>query len=579
MSSWNLRLARVAAPAALVTASLGLPACSPESAGAPPAASAGPAKPETDTRLIVMVIVDQMIPDQLTRLEPWLDGGFGRFLAEGERWTRASHGHGVTETAPGNATLATGTFPSKHGIIGNDWWSPEGETVGSVADPNSVFVGGPLNLRTEPSSPANLLVPGIADYLAQLDPESQAIGLSAKDRTAILGLGWVGEAYWWYPDGRGFVSSSWYGDTLPDWVQEWNTDWLERARATGLAWESQLPEGIEEAGTGKDDRPGENRLMRDSTLPHEGPEFTAEPDVRQMIRAAQWIYETHFADKFTMELAERALRAKGLGADEHVDYLLLGLSSCDTVGHRFGPKSHEVTDTLLRTDDLLGDFFTLLDREVGEGRWVAVLTADHGVLELPEALQEQGIDARRIQGRELIDVNLAAVERSLEATLGDDYVAVARFAGLRFSASKLAASGIDPGDAQVAAAKALMGEVGMYFDHALTARSLQNRNEELAESDDRASDVETLMARSFHPARSPDVSLVVKRNHVVWRAGTTHGSPWDYDREVPLVFLGPGFPAGERTEPCLTVDVLPTLFDRLGLPVPGELDGRPLPAR
>lgn len=544
-----------------------------------PAAQAAPATvtPKNDTRLVVMVVVDQMMPMQLTRLAPYFDGGFGRFLAEGEQWTNASHGHGVTETAPGHASLATGTFPSRHGIVGNEWWGPEGETIRAVADPNVELVGGPLNLRTEPSSPANLVLPGISDYLQQLDPESQCVGVSGKDRSAILGMGWAGEAYWWFTDGRGFVSSSWYGDALPDWVLEWNTDWLERARTAGLSWESTLPDGIEEAGTGADDREGENKLLHDTTFPHEGPEFTDEPDVRQVIRAAQWVYETHFMDDFTLELAERAVRAKGLGTDEHVDYLLLGLSSCDTVGHRFGPRSHEVTDTLLRTDDLLGRFFELLDEHVGKGKWVAVLSADHGVLELPETLRAQGIDAQRIQGRALIDTELAAVERSLTETLGGDYVAGIRFEGLRFSQSKARTAGLDLKAARVAGAKALMQEAGAYFDYAFTAEGLEAKLRELAQSGERAHDAEALMARSYYPERSPDVSLVVKPRHVVWRAGTTHGSPWDYDREVPLIFLGPGFEPGVHAEPCLTVDVLPTLFDRMGLPVPANLDGHPLP--
>lgn len=516
-------------------------------------------------RLIVLVSVDQMIPEQLERLDSWFTGGFRRF-ADGQVFRRAAHGHGGTATGPGHATLGTGLHPMNHGVVGNSWLrAGTAEGVYCVQDDEIQLVTSTGVVGGGAGSPRNLLADGLADHIRRAHPGSKSVGISGKDRAAILSLGRAADlALWWDRGGRGFVSSTFFGEELPPWVREWNAAWADELE--GYAWEDHLPADIDEAGTAPDQRAGEVTPLG-PVFPHPAPPQSAPPTSPELALLSRWVYGTPVVDRFVVELAMQAVEGMDLGADDEVDYLFVGLSACDTVGHSFGPYSREVTDLLLRADAELGRLFELLDERVGEDRWVAALSSDHGVLEFPEALRGRGFAARRVATAHLDDVE-RDLRQFLAEAFGADHLVYFSPTALMFDHEKITAAGIEPDEVHELALEVMLTSLE-WLDRGYTRAQLE---EALANEKD-AAPMLVLMAHSYLAERSPDVVLVHDPWILLQGAGTTHGSPWAYDRKVPLAFIGPGSEREERFGPSWTVDVAPTLLSRAGIEVPEGLDG------
>jgi len=531
-------------------------------------------------RLIVTVTVDQLIPEQLERLRPWLHGGFGRFVERGLVFEEAALRHARTDTGPGHATLGTACDPSRHGIVGNDWLRPDGEgTVYCVEDPDALPVTSAGALSTGPYasyrlSARNLRVPGVADFVRDAVPGARTVTISCKDRAAILQAGRHPElALWWDRVRGGFLSSTWYVERLPDWVDAWNGTWLERLRATsvGEGWHSMLPDDFASSGTAPDDREGESPFDGTRTFPHPFPPVSDPPSDGELAMLSSLVYGSPAGDELVLAMAREAVDAMELGADDRVDLLQVSLSSCDTVGHAFGPYSHEVTDLLLRTDRALGDFFSHLDERVGANRWIAALTSDHGVLPLPEHLATQGVEAHRLTPEDFQELVWIALER-VEEEYGQDFCVTHSLAGVLLDGSAMEEAGVDPRAVRETLATALV-ETSPFVEAAWTRDALDAtaRDGEAAPGD------RLVQARSFDEERSPDVTIQLRPNLLVGMPlGTSHGSPYAYDRRVPLVFLGPGFPAERRSGDAASIDAVPTLLHRAGVPVPEGLDGRVL---
>lgn len=537
-------------------------------------ASAQEAEPEAARpRLVVLVSVDQMIPEHLDRLAPWLEGGLGRFHREGRTYRAAALEYSGTETGPGHATYSTGCLPRRHGIVANDFlvrsedgWSYccHGADVATVTSAGGEAPG------QYPSSPARLLVPALGDRLRARFPGAHVVAIAGKDRAAVLMGGQQPDlALWWHSRAGGFASSSWYADALPEWVDAWNAGWLEQAR--GFVWERSFEGALEGSATAADDRPGEVRRKREGPVfPYPAPAVSEEPSERELRGLASWIYVSPLSDRFVAQLAARAVDAVELGADDEPDLLALSFSACDTVGHQNGPYSVEVTDVLLRLDRELGALFDLLDERVGPGRWVAALSSDHGVLELPERLQEEGIGARRLSWRDLRGRLLDAATAAVEAELGVTPELRASADGIYVAAKDALAEPEALARARAAVRAALLAKVPE-VEGAWTFEQLA------AETPDELDPWGRSYWASFHPDRAADVSFLLPPWTLIMGSGTTHGTPYPYDRRTPLVFLGPGFAPGTTSyERASSMDALPTLLDRLGIEPPEGIDGRVL---
>ena len=539
------------------------PTVAPTGAGGTPTGTPG-----ATPKLVVLVTVDQLIPEQLERLAPRLDGGLGRFVRNGRVFRGAELGYSRTETGPGHATLATGTYPSTHGVVGNRFFDRErrqlvycvgDESTSGVTSEGVSEVGGDVSPRT-------LRVPALGDLLASEHPASRTVSIAGKDRAAVtMGGRDATAALWWNRSGGGFQSSTYYGGELPEWVLAWNGSWTERyAEFAGGGW-TPLTEDLACSGTAPDDRPGEAGVFPGGcTFPHELPDVHGDGVVA---RCASMAFCTPLVDGFVLSLAAEAVVELDLGGGEAPDLLAVGLSACDVVGHSFGPYSREVTDVLLRADDGLAELFDLLDERLGADGWVACLSADHGVLDLPEALAARGVDAGRIPASELLAMRENILSRFadvFESDLGFDYTG-----GLVFDPAQIEERQLDP--AEVWDLAAVAAREAQWIARAFTFDDLR------ATADDDPDPLRRLMARSVAEGRGPDVALV----HQPWKllavpAGTSHGSPYGYDRRIPVVFLGPGFEPGESFEPAGAVDVLPTLLHALGERVPEHVEGRVL---
>ena len=516
-----------------------------------------PPTPQDPLRLIVVVTVDQMPAEMLERFGPYFSGGFARFL-RGAVFTDAHQDHANTVTAVGYATIGTGAFPAHHGIVGNEYYDRALHRMTYCAGDSDARILGYESASGR--SPRNLLRSTLGDWVKARWPESKVYGLAIKDRSAILAAGARADGAYWYEDEAGrFVTSSYYSDAYPDWVQAFN----ESGRVEqyhGRSWQKLLPDGAYVVSR-EDSFPAEADGVH-ITFPHVLGENSEQPD-RAFYAELPF---TPFGDEVTLAFARELVTHEALGLDDAPDLLFLGLSTPDYIGHRYGPYSQEVEDLYLRLDRGLEEFFALLDERVGEGRYVVALSADHGALALPEELVRRGVDAGRLDVRAVFGGVREVIAAAVRDSLITEPPRLRLAGGLVLSFAEAAPDWSTLTQLRSRIAHALESSDGVV--HALTFDSL-------AAIDVHAAGVMGRFRRSFHPDRAPDVAVHLRKYHVLDQRGATHGSAYDYDTHVPLVFMGPGIAAGRYGEPARTVDLAPTLAALLGV-TPPDVDGRVL---
>lgn len=528
-----------------------------------PAALAEPAEP----RLVVLLAIDQLRRD---RLDAGLPGGLGRLAREGRVFSRAQLAHAVAETCPGHAALATGRHPGAAGLPSNYHVDrASGEVLYCLEDE----VEGAGVLGAMPSigrSPRRMRVDALGDWLQAARPEALVLSISAKDRSAIaLGGHHPTGAYWLLQgDTIGFTTSRYYAPELPTWVQSWNGGAARGEASPGLL--SRVPERwvhqpeVSQAVDARrpDDYAHESREGIGRVSPHElrGPTLRA---------SAAGVYQSPYIDALTLDFAAVAARQLRLGDDEVPDLLAISLSGTDLVGHAFGPESHEALDALLLLDAWLADWLTALETRVGRGRVVVALSSDHGVLPIPEWLTEN--DRSRCPTRPARS-SVASLREELRwhlhGELGRWYTWPRRWlghAGLQMTVDRTnaAAAGVEV-DEVVAAAEAWL-EARPEVAAAWTSAELAVSADPMAQR----------YRRSYDPERSGDLVVQPAADCLIslFSAGTTHGAPYDYDIDVPIVLWGPGVESGLDDRLATTVDIAPTLARLLGVAPPGDLDG------
>ncbi len=517
--------------------------------------------------LLVLVVVDQLRADLLEAHADLLDGGLGRMLRRGARFTPTRAGHAVTNSSPGHATLATGSYPSAHGIVDNGLWlrTGDGWRYGpGVLDTTASLVGDP---EAPAFSSAQRLVPAIGDWARAADPSaiSVSIGQGAHSANAMAAHQ-GGHSYWFSADHGGYVTSDRYVAALPDWVRTFNDDALRTMMAEGT-WRSTVPPGVQDRAV-SDDNAWEARGGR-AVFPHDFADETPEADRSDPAALPAWFETTPGIDRSALGLARSAVGALQLGTRGPVDVLTINLSSLDEAGHRFGPWSQEQLDALLRLDDELGAFMDFLDRSVGPDAWAMAVSADHGVATPPMQRVADGDSTAVLVSPD----SVAAAYERIAAALPADGTVEDRFAIAR---DHLEAQ---PWVARVYSVVELGGD---------GAQGPTN-GAPVATSDDPYLEA---YRRSFHSDRRVDFPVYdrtrrtapmdlgigavrMTENAMMDYATAIHGSPYDHDVLVPFLLLGPGVLAGARG-PAVTVDVAPTLAGLASLPVPPTVDGRDL---
>lgn len=509
-------------------------------------------------RLVLVLSIDQMRFDYLTRFEPLYIGGLRMLLDRGASFTNANYRHSANETGPGHAVILTGRHPRRSGIVANDWYDATlGMAVNVVDDARHEPLGG----AGRKASPVHMISDTVGDLLKSRNPRSRVVGVSLKDRSAILMAGRRADAAYWYETSGGhFITSTYYMRDAPGWLSNWNQRQLANGYA-GRMWTRLLP-GTDEYDrhAGPDAVEGEWDRT-DTVFPHairgRPPEVRFYDDLRR----------TPFADDITLDFALTAMREHQLGADEDVDLFAIGFAATDVVGHTYGPESHEVMDQMLRLDATLGQLFAAIQANVGLSRTIVVLTSDHGVLPLVENLQSRGLDARRTTP----EVLRRAVEDALAARFPgvSDLMQYFTTPDFYLNEDAMRRHGLARRDVEEAAIKGLLatGFVARVYTHDDLKRTRYSSDQYLH-----------LFRNSFYERRSPHLSVRVKPWVYVTAlpGGTGHGTAYEYDRHVPLVFMGPRIRAGRYGMESGPEDIAPTLARMLGLRLAPERDARVL---
>lgn len=540
-------------------------------------------------RLVLLIVVDQFRYDYLTRFGDLFGArGIGRLMRDGASWTETNFDHVPTFTAPGHAVFMTGAWPSQTGIIANEWYERDtGKKVKSVTDDRTIKLAGKPG---EPGySPRRLLCSTVGDELRLADGDrSKVIGISTKDRSAILPAGRrANAAYWFGTDNGNMVSSNYYFSQEPGWVERFNNRRLAD-QLFGARWDRLLPEAEYLKRAGKDDVPWENQDKSSSDtnyFPHVVTGGADKPS-RMFYKALDY---TPFANDLLVSFAEEAITNEKLGGGADTDVLTVSFSANDYVGHRFGPYSHEAMDMTLRVDRQIGTLLDFVDAHVGLQNTVVVFSADHGASPVPEQAALMNLPGRRFQKAELRQL----VEEGLKAKYArkdrpaTDYIQSftnkeATEQGLINSNFYLNRAALKRDGIDLDECERVVGELAMrlpgtarYFTRAQLENNLISSADPVARR----------VLHGFYPPRSGDVIIVFEPYNILFDlpddptdplSSATHGSPYSYDTHVPLIIMGRDFARGRYDQPVTPADIAPTLAYVLSVQAPSCSVGRVL---
>ncbi|HEV3469105.1 MAG TPA: alkaline phosphatase family protein, partial [Pyrinomonadaceae bacterium] len=529
-------------------------------------------------RLVLLIAIDQFRYEYLERFgDLFVAGGLSRLQREGASWTNANYDHTPAETGPGHAPMLTGAWPSEPGIIGNEWFERNAEGNGgrrvlNSEDAGAKILGGAPDERG--SSPRRLLASTLGDELRlATNGRSKVIGVSLKDRSAILPAGRHATAAYWYSIESGrMVTSDYYLRALPAWVERFNaTPPADKYR--GQAWTRLLPGEAEYLRrAGPDDPEWEwkpaKAVREESHFPHRLPE-TAD---RKLFNEFQG---TPFSNEMLLDFAREAITAEALGADEDTDLLAVSFSANDYVGHRYGPYSQEVMDLALRTDRQIAALLDFVEARVGLRHTLVALTSDHGVGPIPEHAEAMGLPGRRLRPDDVRSrVKEALRERFNRAgdarDRGEDYFLefTPKNGNIYLDLEALGRDGVSREAAERAACEGGLRVAG--FARCFTRTQLERGAVSPGDA------VARRVLHGFHPGRSGDAVLVPEAFKLVVTYTADHYAPYSYDTHVPVIIMGGGVAPGRYPNAASPADIAPTLAALLRAQPPSNTVGRVL---
>jgi predicted AlkP superfamily pyrophosphatase or phosphodiesterase len=487
------------------------------------------AAPASKPKLVLVVVIDQFRYDYLTRFRDNYSAGFARLWQQGAVFTDAHYVHRLTVTAVGHSTILSGAPPSQSGIIANEWYDRESaKNVTSVSDSSVQLLGGAPDKTG--SSPRRMLVSTIGDDLKMARKGGKTIGISIKDRSAILPVGHMADAAYWFDGATGnWVSSSYYFADLPAWVKDVNQS-RPPDKYLNAEW---MP---------VDAKPGDKAFQKLSGAADA--KFYASIDA------------TPYGNELIESMTERCIAAEQLGRHLGVDLLSVSFSSNDYVGHDKGPDSPEVRDISIRTDRLLGKLFDYVDAQVGRNNWLFVMTADHGVAPVPEVNQARKMPGGRVKNADLV----GAVETALTAKFGAGKWVEGGGGSVYLNRKLAREKNLDEAEVEGVAADALRNIP--HVARVYTRQQLIDGNV-APDAAGRAANY------GFYGPRSGDLFVFLD---AYWFVGdnsrATHGSIFNYDTHVPVIFMGPGIRPGKYNRRIAVNDIAPTLATILEIEEP-----------
>ncbi|MGI9546995.1 MAG: alkaline phosphatase family protein [Flavobacteriaceae bacterium] len=530
-------------------------------------------------KLILQITVDQLRADLPLRVYDRLpDGGFKYLYEKGIVYEKAHHRHANTETVVGHTTLATGADPSAHGMIGNIWFDKESQnTIYNVQDFDYPMIGegGGVNKNveidptqraagTDGRSPAAILLSTFSDELFKdTNGKSKIFGISVKDRGAITMAGHKGKAFWFGKSKGEFVSSTYYYDAYPEWARRWNA--LKKIHSyINQSWELMHDREFY-LHKDEDDMPWETALPGyGRVFPHPyggvSPYFTT------------FLTLSPVGDELTLDFTETLIEAESLGTDGITDYLSVSFSSTDYVGHFFGPSSLETEDNLFRLDRTLAKLFNYVDQQIGLDDVLIVFSADHGGADVPGYLNQLGIDARYFEKDSLLTAGLKLkLQKQFNTT--EDLILGYVHPFIYLNNTAIRNQKLEREVVASFVAKELERNPGI--EKALTRA-------EITAPGITDTHVGRSVSFNYHQDRSGDLYVVFKPHWFIndldgLTVASTHGSPWEYDQHVPIIFAGNGLKGKRIERPVETVDVAVTLSNILGIQNPSGSVGTVLP--
>lgn len=518
--------------------------------------------PGDKPKLVVAIIVDQMRYDYIHRYwDKYTASGFKRLINEGTFCKNTNLNYLFTQTGVGHASIFTGTYPSIHGIVSNDWFVRlSGKRVYCASDENVNTVGGSMN--NGKYSPKNLFVTTIGDEMRLANnKKSKVISISLKDRSAVLSGGHLANAAYWFDSYTGnWITSSYYMDTLPQWVNDFNSKkyadiYLEKE------WNTLLPM-YKYTESSPDSVPWETGFWnRKVTFPYNLLEISKKGKNEKDYSILKSV---PFGNTYTKDFALEAILREDLGRDNFTDLLIVSFSATDYIGHDYGPMSVEIEDTYLRIDQELSHLLDFLDLELGKENVLLFLTADHGVMQAPDYLKSQKIPSGQFKGY----YSLALLKSYLNAIYGEaEWVKEYVEQQIYLNHTLIEDSKLSLEDIQNTTARFMIQFAGVA--NAITSTTLQTTYY--------SDGVFEKMQNSFNQKRSGDVIINMEPG---WMESgiytTTHNSGYTYDTHVPLIWYGWKINRATITEPVNINDIVPTIATFLNIEFPNGTVGKPI---
>ncbi len=510
-------------------------------------------------KLVVGIVIDQMRWDYLYRFTDRyaINGGFKRMLNQGFTCENTLIPYAPTVTACGHSTIYTGTVPGISGITGNNWWDRDEQRSVYCTEDKTVTTMGAGSAAAGQQSPRNMMVTTVCDELRlATNFKSKVIGIAIKDRGGILPAGHSANAAYWYDGTSGnWITSSYYMNSLPTWVSQFNDKKIVNSYYE-KGWLLSYPLNSYQQST-SDDKTYEAKLFG-ATFPYDLTKFIGKDYSK--------VSTTPMGNSLTIEFAKAALQAEQLGTDNITDILAVSFSSPDYIGHSFGPNSIESEDGFLKLDRELGQFFDFLDNKVGKNQYTVFLSADHGVAHTPEFMQENKLPAGRLFMTELtkkMNTTLATKYKLNNLVVSDDNYQ------LHLNHKLLDSAGVNKKEVKNWLIENLIAQPEIY-----TAFAAEDLNTVPLNST-----IRKMLNNGYYPKRSGDVFFMLKPGYIeAWsKIGTTHGLWNPYDTHIPLLWYGWGIKQGKTNRETYMTDIAPTLAALLKIQMPNGAVGQPIP--
>ncbi len=509
-------------------------------------------------KIVIGIVVDQMRYDYLTRFtDKFGADGFNRLINDGFNYKNHHFNYVPTYTGPGHASIFTGTSPMNHGIIGNNWYDKYADQNVYCTSDNTVNAVG-INSDKEKMSPKNMKTTTFSDQL-KLHTQQQAkvIGISLKDRGAILSAGHSADAAYWFSgkkEGK-WITSTYYKQKLPNWVTNFNT----KISTYLQVWNTILPiHKYTESGNDNNTFEHPFKGKETATFPYNLKELAPTNKGFDILKA------TPFGNDMTTDFAIQAIKHEQLGVDDITDILTISYSATDYVGHQFGVNSIEIEDTYIRLDRSLEKLFKYLDTQVGAKNYTLFLTADHGAIHVPHFLTSQKIPAGYFNNK--------AFKKQVETSLLKKFKhenLLKKISNQHLFLNRKLISDLNLNLIEIQEFLALKIVSFKHIGKAYTSKTLSNTQF--------TTGIGMLLQNGFHQKRSGDVVFVLEPSVISYpEKGSTHGSSFSYDTHVPLLFYGNGIKKGSSFNRTEVVDIAPTISALLGISFPNGCSGNPL---